>query len=189
MVIFPKTTLSWNIASSPDMNEASFSLLLNLEPKLDILVIGLDDDYPYNAPFMLNLKDLFKKHNISTEVLPVHKACSTFNFLNSENRYAAAALIPPRILYAEDLLLQRPIQDHKKIESDERKPYQIQDNRYKDPLISSLKHQEIDAQVLEKQKEVAESLRVRSPWKIEDKPYDIPKDEGIISPLDKKTKK
>ncbi|XP_008206141.1 NADH dehydrogenase [ubiquinone] 1 alpha subcomplex assembly factor 3 [Nasonia vitripennis] len=182
MVIFPKTTLSWNIAASPDMNEESFSLLLNLEPKLDILVIGLDDDYPYNAPFLLNLKDLFKKHDISTEIVSVFKACSTFNFLNAENRYAAAALIPPRITYTEDVLLQRPNQDPKKI--------QVADRMDKDPLLYNYKQNEVSSQVLvQKQKEFEESLRVRSPWRKEDKPYNILNDQNTTSPLGKKTKK
>lgn len=104
-IVFPKTLLSWNIDSSSDMNKESFSLLLNLEPKLDIVIIGLDKDYPYNSVFLQDIKFLFRKHNILTEILPVHQACSTFNFLNAENRYAAAALIPPKIKDPEDILL------------------------------------------------------------------------------------
>lgn len=105
MVIFPKTLLSWNIASSTEMNEESFSLLLNIEPKLDIVVIGLDDDYPHQSSFLQNVKTLFKKHKISTEILPVRQACSTYNFLNAENRYIAAALIPPKVKQPEEIVL------------------------------------------------------------------------------------
>ncbi|XP_011495987.1 PREDICTED: NADH dehydrogenase [ubiquinone] 1 alpha subcomplex assembly factor 3 [Ceratosolen solmsi marchali] len=96
MIMFPKTMLCWNIASSLDMNEESFSLLLNLEPKLDIFIIGLDDKYSYNTPFLHNIKELFRKYKILTEILPVYHACATFNFINHENRYGAAALIPPK---------------------------------------------------------------------------------------------
>ncbi|XP_023247258.1 NADH dehydrogenase [ubiquinone] 1 alpha subcomplex assembly factor 3 isoform X2 [Copidosoma floridanum] len=105
MIIFPKTMLSWNIARSSEMNEKSFSLLFHLEPKLDICVVGLDDDYPRTSEFLQNLHLIFKKYQIPAEILPVHQACSTFNFLNAENRYAAAALIPPKVKCPKDMLL------------------------------------------------------------------------------------
>ncbi|KER19761.1 hypothetical protein T265_11541 [Opisthorchis viverrini] len=38
------------------------------------------------------------KRNLGVEVLPTQAAVGTFNFLNSEGRYVAAALIPPRRL-------------------------------------------------------------------------------------------
>jgi uncharacterized protein len=112
MIIFPKTVLSWNIASSIDMNKDSFSLFLNLEPKLDVFIIGLDYKYPYNALFLQNIQAIFKKHKIMTEILPVHHACTTFNFLNSENRYGAAALIPPKM--KSTLLLKNESNDLRK---------------------------------------------------------------------------
>ncbi|XP_014222735.1 uncharacterized protein LOC106649688 [Trichogramma pretiosum] len=105
LILFPKTMLSWNIACSEDMNEDSFSLLLNMHPKLDVVVVGLDDNYPANSPIVKKVKDIFRKHKINVEVLPTYKACSTYNFLNAENRYAAAAMIPPKLLKVENLLL------------------------------------------------------------------------------------
>jgi hypothetical protein len=41
---------------------------------------------------------MIKKKGISLEVLPTDHACTTFNFLNVEKRYVAAALLPPRRL-------------------------------------------------------------------------------------------
>lgn len=35
------------------------------------------------------------KEKVCAEVLPTDRACATFNFLNSEKRFVAAALIPP----------------------------------------------------------------------------------------------
>jgi NADH dehydrogenase [ubiquinone] 1 alpha subcomplex assembly factor 3 len=39
-----------------------------------------------------------KKYNINVEVLNTESACTTFNFLASEARMVAAALIPPQTL-------------------------------------------------------------------------------------------
>jgi NADH dehydrogenase [ubiquinone] 1 alpha subcomplex assembly factor 3 len=41
-------------------------------------------------------------HRISIEVLTTQQACATFNFLNSESRYIAGALIPPLTLQPTD---------------------------------------------------------------------------------------
>ncbi|XP_015187408.1 PREDICTED: NADH dehydrogenase [ubiquinone] 1 alpha subcomplex assembly factor 3 [Polistes dominula] len=94
IIIFSKSLLFWNVASAKDINKDSLILFSILEPKLDLLIIGLDDDYDRN--FLINLKETIKYLNINTEILPVSQACSIFNFVNLENRYVAAALIPPK---------------------------------------------------------------------------------------------
>lgn len=40
MVIFPRTVLSWNVESVDDINEHTLRLLLALDPKLELLIIG-----------------------------------------------------------------------------------------------------------------------------------------------------
>ncbi|KAJ8683693.1 hypothetical protein QAD02_019485 [Eretmocerus hayati] len=168
MIMFPKTMLSWNVASSPEMTEESLCLFLNLEPKLDILVIGLDDEYPYNAPFLQNLRELFKRHKIPTEILPVYHACSVFNFVNSENRYAAAALIPPKLKRRETLmgisdskLDKIPIRDPRTFMSDDpHAPVTMPEDE--DPL-------EYNAEDLRKNKNLVKPFKTRIPWKMEDR--------------------
>ncbi|XP_043493709.1 NADH dehydrogenase [ubiquinone] 1 alpha subcomplex assembly factor 3 [Polistes fuscatus] len=93
--IFSKSLLFWNVASAKDINKDSLILFDVLEPKLDLLIIGLDGDYDHK--FLTNLKQTTKYLNINTEILPVSQACSRFMFVNVENRYVAAALIPPKI--------------------------------------------------------------------------------------------
>lgn len=46
-----------------------------------------------------------KMRGLNVEALPTDKACTTFNFLNSEFRYVAAAMIPPETVRSstEDL--------------------------------------------------------------------------------------
>ncbi|KAL2725147.1 NADH dehydrogenase ubiquinone 1 alpha subcomplex assembly factor 3 [Vespula squamosa] len=94
MVLFSKSLLFWNVASAKDINKDSLILFKVMEPKLDLLIIGLEEDYEYK--FIVNLKKIIKDLNIDSEILPVDQACSVFNFVNLENRYVAAALIPPK---------------------------------------------------------------------------------------------
>ncbi|KAG7214067.1 hypothetical protein KM043_001432 [Ampulex compressa] len=94
MAIFSKLPLSWNIVSGKDINENSLSLFMILEPKLDLLVLGLEDNYEYQHIF--KIKELLKKYGVPSEILPVQKACAVFNFVNEEGRYVAAGLIPPK---------------------------------------------------------------------------------------------
>lgn len=44
MVIFPRTVLSWNVNSVEDINERSLRLVLALDPKLELLIIGTGDE-------------------------------------------------------------------------------------------------------------------------------------------------
>ncbi|XP_071440816.1 NADH dehydrogenase [ubiquinone] 1 alpha subcomplex assembly factor 3 [Hetaerina americana] len=104
MVIFPKTVLSWNVGGVEDITVESLSLFFVLEPKIDILVIGLGDRG--NKLNMSVIKDL-KRHGTNVEMLPTDTACSTFNFLNAERRSVAGAFIPPRLysVNEDDLVL------------------------------------------------------------------------------------
>jgi NADH dehydrogenase [ubiquinone] 1 alpha subcomplex assembly factor 3 len=68
-----------------------------MEPRLDILVLGIGDAQPAPA-FRKEMFLLMKKHNINIEVMTTESACTTFNFLNAESRLVAAALIPPTTL-------------------------------------------------------------------------------------------
>ena len=69
MAIFPRTVFSWNINTVQDINEESLSLFFALEPKLDLLVLGIGDEYltPTDTTRLLRL---VRKHKINCEILP-----------------------------------------------------------------------------------------------------------------------
>ncbi|XP_055549808.1 NADH dehydrogenase [ubiquinone] 1 alpha subcomplex assembly factor 3 [Wyeomyia smithii] len=94
MAIFPRSVFSWNVSSHEDINEESLSLFSVLEPKVDILVVGIGDQQ-VTPSFSRKVLDFMRKHRINVEVLSTEQACATFNFLNAEGRVVAAALIPP----------------------------------------------------------------------------------------------
>ncbi|GJQ66304.1 putative DNA binding protein [Trypoxylus dichotomus] len=83
MAIFPRSVLSWNVE------------------KPDDIIIGVGDKLQ-DLSFHRKLYPFSRRHNISLEILSTDQACSTFNFLNAEGRYVAAALIPPQIIDSGD---------------------------------------------------------------------------------------
>ncbi|XP_050047293.1 NADH dehydrogenase [ubiquinone] 1 alpha subcomplex assembly factor 3 [Dermacentor andersoni] len=92
IALFPRSVLQWRVKSSYDIIEESFSLFTLLEPKLDVLVIGLGDS---GETLDMKVVQHLKKKKIAVEMHPTAIACSTFNFLNVEDRNVAAAMIPP----------------------------------------------------------------------------------------------
>ncbi|XP_045595619.1 NADH dehydrogenase [ubiquinone] 1 alpha subcomplex assembly factor 3 isoform X2 [Procambarus clarkii] len=104
IAIFPKTVLSWKVISSKDINENSLSLFYLLEPKIDLLVIGVGDAGNYVDTRIIQF---LRNKGIATEILPTASACTTFNFLNQEHRCVAGAFIPPMsISVNEDEMVQ-----------------------------------------------------------------------------------
>jgi len=93
IVLFPRYAVSWKIESGKDITEGALSLFSVIEPKPDVVLIGLDDRYDF--AYYRNLRELTKKLDITAEILSVHYACTAFNFMNEEGRNVIAALIPP----------------------------------------------------------------------------------------------
>ncbi|EDS29948.1 conserved hypothetical protein [Culex quinquefasciatus] len=116
MALFPRTVLSWNVESHEDINEQSLSLFAALEPKVDILIVGIGD-HPMTPAFGKKVISFMAKHKINVEVLNTEQACATFNFLNAEGRVVAAALIPPVTMRInEDDMMRRQISKSKTFE-------------------------------------------------------------------------
>lgn len=99
IALFPKSVLQWKVKSPDDITKEAFSLFTLLEPKIDVLVIGLGDS---GETLDMSLIQYLRKRRIGVEVHPTSVACPTFNFLNVEDRNVAAAMIPPRRVAAGD---------------------------------------------------------------------------------------
>jgi len=95
LALFPKLALGWDVGSVADITPESLSLFVTLEPKLDILVIGM------GAAGNTLSSETFKylrQQKISIEALSTEFAIQTFNFIAAESRCVAAALLPPVII-------------------------------------------------------------------------------------------
>ncbi|KAM3877788.1 NADH dehydrogenase [ubiquinone] 1 alpha subcomplex assembly factor 3 [Diretmus argenteus] len=101
--VLPPAILQWNVGSHEDITEESISLFHMLEPRIEIIVLGTGARVERINPKVLAL---FKSKGISVEVQDTPNACATFNFLTSERRVAAAALIPPPVSTALEVTLQ-----------------------------------------------------------------------------------
>lgn len=64
--------LSWNVENTNDINEDSLSLFHTLEPKLDVLIIGIGDD-EIKSDFSKRIMTYMKKYNINVEILKTEK--------------------------------------------------------------------------------------------------------------------
>ncbi|XP_043259206.1 NADH dehydrogenase [ubiquinone] 1 alpha subcomplex assembly factor 3 [Colletes gigas] len=93
VALFPKTILCWNVKNGENINKKTLSLFLVLDPKPDVIVIGLETQYKYSK--ILDIKSIFTEHDIRVEIHPVRTACGIYNLLSNEDRYVIAGLIPP----------------------------------------------------------------------------------------------
>ncbi|XP_076469628.1 NADH dehydrogenase [ubiquinone] 1 alpha subcomplex assembly factor 3-like [Babylonia areolata] len=98
-VLFPRSVLHWGVAGIHELNEESLALFPLLEPKLDILVLGIGD---HGQKYDKNIIKYLRSSRINVEILPTDQACSTFNFLNAERRVVAAGLIPPTYMHLDN---------------------------------------------------------------------------------------
>ncbi|XP_045931796.1 NADH dehydrogenase [ubiquinone] 1 alpha subcomplex assembly factor 3 isoform X1 [Micropterus dolomieu] len=98
--VLPPAILQWNVGSYKDITEESVSLFHMLEPRIEILVLGTGARLERINPSVLAL---LRSKGIAVEVQDTPNACATFNFLTSEKRAAAAALIPPPISTALEM--------------------------------------------------------------------------------------
>ncbi|KAI1285200.1 NADH dehydrogenase [ubiquinone] 1 alpha subcomplex assembly factor 3 [Halotydeus destructor] len=98
VAMFPRTIFHWDVANVLDINEESLSLFWLLEPKIDVLIIGVGEEHWDLDP---KLRLFLNKKGIGTEVVTTDKAVATFNYLNADRRNVAAALIPPQRIAVE----------------------------------------------------------------------------------------
>lgn len=68
MVIFPRTVLSWNVNSVEDIDEHSLRLLLALEPKLELLIVGTGD-VEVTPELYHRILNIIKTQGIRLEIL------------------------------------------------------------------------------------------------------------------------
>ncbi|XP_069822883.1 NADH dehydrogenase [ubiquinone] 1 alpha subcomplex assembly factor 3 isoform X2 [Dendropsophus ebraccatus] len=89
--VIPRSILQWNVASHKDISVDSLSLFHLLVPKIEILVLGTGDRVERLDPAITRF---MRQKGVAIEVQDTPNACATFNFLTSERRVTAAALIP-----------------------------------------------------------------------------------------------
>lgn len=64
-------------------------------------MVGVGDKLE-DLDFYKRMFPIMQRKKVTFEILATEQACATFNFLNSEGRCVAGALIPPIIVSATD---------------------------------------------------------------------------------------
>lgn len=75
--IFPRTVLSWNVESVDDIDEHSLRLLLALEPKLELLIIGTGDT-EVTPEIYRRIQKITKTYDIRVEILKTEAVSLSF---------------------------------------------------------------------------------------------------------------
>jgi len=91
VILFPTSLFLWQVKGFEDITIESLTLVSTLRPKPEILLLGTGKHFICPHPDLINF---FREKEISVEPMHTLHACSTFNILNSEERFVAAALLP-----------------------------------------------------------------------------------------------
>ena len=89
LLLLPDGVASWPIAAPADVTLDSLDAFRDLEPKAEILLLGMGDTAPL-LPF--ELRQALRGWGLSVEAMPTPSACRTFNLLLIEERRVVAAL-------------------------------------------------------------------------------------------------
>ena len=90
IIVLPKKTLSWNISIPDEISIESLSIVVEEEPRIEILLIGC------GKVMELLPRDLMKalRHKgMAVDTMDTGAACRTYNVLAAEGRRVAAGMI------------------------------------------------------------------------------------------------
>uniref|UniRef100_A0A915J4G0 NADH dehydrogenase [ubiquinone] 1 alpha subcomplex assembly factor 3 n=1 Tax=Romanomermis culicivorax TaxID=13658 RepID=A0A915J4G0_ROMCU len=91
---FPKMVISWMVASVDDISGEALEFFNLLEPKMDVIFLGVGE--PENVEKIhKRLTPYLAKTKLNVEILSSTDACASFNYLNLDQRRVAALLFPP----------------------------------------------------------------------------------------------
>lgn len=93
IAIFPGAVVSWHVETAADITQESLELFFLVHPKPDIVIVGVGDR---GTKIDFKLVHQIKKKGLNVEFLETEHAISTYNYMCSEQRAVAAALIPPQ---------------------------------------------------------------------------------------------
>ncbi|XP_033107901.1 NADH dehydrogenase [ubiquinone] 1 alpha subcomplex assembly factor 3-like [Anneissia japonica] len=113
VAILPKSLISWNIRNWEEVSKESLTLFYLLEPKIEILVLGLGSSSRRLDP---EIHAFMRSKGIALEVQDTRHACATFNYLVNESRIVAAGLLPLDPTIPPALQKLRAMETQKKLE-------------------------------------------------------------------------
>jgi NADH dehydrogenase [ubiquinone] 1 alpha subcomplex assembly factor 3 len=93
VILFQNSFLQWKVRSVEEFKPEDLSIFSLLYPLLDIVIVGTGENMIMDREKMEAIRQYLKSHGIACEIMKTVDAAPTFNFLNSEGRHVAAALL------------------------------------------------------------------------------------------------
>ncbi len=90
VIVLPDRTVAWDVAAFDEVTWESLELVLEAEPKVELLLLGCGTRMEFVKP---DDRQRLREAGIVTEAMDTGAACRTFNVLLGEERFVAAALI------------------------------------------------------------------------------------------------
>jgi len=91
LILLPRRLFIWKIANLNQLTQASLSLVQVINPVPNIVLLGTGT---FTVHLHSKLYDDLLQRNVAVDVMDSSNACSTFNFLNQEDRAVVAFLLP-----------------------------------------------------------------------------------------------
>lgn len=90
VLVLPRRTFAWPVATLAEADQASLAELFAAEPRPDILLVGCGKR---GSPVPPELRAALRAAGMVVDTMDTGAACRTFNVLLTEDRRVAAALI------------------------------------------------------------------------------------------------
>lgn len=91
LIVLPDQVLPWDAPEFSKLDKRHFEVVLAVEPKIELLLIGCGARFAMLAP---EVRIALKRERIALECMDTGAACRTYNVLLGEDRRFGAALIP-----------------------------------------------------------------------------------------------
>ena len=90
IIVLPGRTLSWHIAKHDDINIKNLAVVIEEEPRIEILLIGCGQMMQL---LPRELTDACRRKGLAVDAMDTGAACRTYNILAAEGRRVAAGLV------------------------------------------------------------------------------------------------
>lgn len=94
IILFPNVIFQWKVKTIEDINRDSLTLFKLLEPKLDLLVIGIGEPRAWSHAAMTRMRKEVKASGVNAEIMATRDAVATYNFMLDDYRVVAGAFLP-----------------------------------------------------------------------------------------------
>ncbi|UXI22651.1 pre-rRNA-processing protein TSR1 [Sarcoptes scabiei] len=95
IILFPSFIFQWKVKTIDDITPESLILFQMIEPRIELLILGIGHTKYWSAKSLNNLQKTLKQlTNLKIEIMPTRDAVTTYNFMLSDYRLIGGAFLP-----------------------------------------------------------------------------------------------